>query len=79
MSPDELLALPVTVPWWPTAAGALGYGQHSAYPAAKDGSAPIPVLRRGRRLVVTRSALLHTLGIVEPTRGLVSHSVSGAA
>ena len=63
MSPDEVRALPVVVPWWPTAATALGYGQHSAYRAAKDGSAPVPVLRRGRRLVVLRSALLAALGI----------------
>lgn len=42
MTPDEVRALPVTVPWWPVAAQALGYGQHSAYTAAKEGSAPVP-------------------------------------
>ena len=65
----DVLALPVTVPWWPTAAQALGYGQHSAYIAAKDGTAPVPVLRRGRRLVVTRAALLRALDIADTGQG----------
>mgnify|MGYP001075121942 CR=1 FL=1 len=59
----EVLAWPVVVPWWPDAARALGYGQHAAYAAARDGTAPVPILRRGRRLVVLRSALLVALGI----------------
>lgn len=65
MTPAEALAKPVTMPWWPDAAPAFGYGRDAAYRAAKDGTAPVPILRLGRRLVVTRAALLHVLGLSE--------------
>lgn len=63
MTPDEVLAKPVSMPWWPDAAPAFGYGRDGAYRAAQDGTAPVPILRLGRRLVVTRAALLSALGI----------------
>lgn len=62
MTRGELLALPVTVDV-PTAGRCFGLSGKTAYRAAKDGTLPVPVLRLGRRLVVTRAALLQTLGV----------------
>jgi hypothetical protein len=58
----EVLALPVTVDLV-TAASAFGLGRDNAYRLAKTGELPFPVLKLGRRLVVTRNALLTVLGI----------------
>lgn len=58
----EALALPVTVDLV-TAAAAFGIGRDNAYRLAKTGGLPFPVLKLGRRLVVTRAALLAVLGI----------------
>jgi len=63
VTPDEVRALPVTMPLWPDAAVAFGGGRDWAYQAARDGSFPTPVLRLGRRLVVRRTDLLAALGI----------------
>jgi hypothetical protein len=62
MTPAEVRALPVTVDV-PTAGRALGLGRDGAYRAAADGTLPVPVLRLGRRLRVTRASLLAALGI----------------
>lgn len=62
MTPNELLALPVTVNL-PTAARAFGLGSTLAYELAKAGTFPCPVLRVGRLYRVPRSGLLEALGI----------------
>jgi hypothetical protein len=60
----EVLALPVTVDVV-TAGRCFGLGRDASYRAAADGSFPAPVLHLGRRLVVTRAALLDALGIAD--------------
>lgn len=62
----QVRAWPVTVDV-PTAGRCWGMSRTSAYRAARSGElAPgVPVLRLGRRLVVTRAALLAALGIAE--------------
>jgi hypothetical protein len=64
VTPDEIRAWPATVdivtglaPW--------GYGRDGAYAAARDGSAPVPILRCGRRLRVARASVMTALGIEE--------------
>jgi hypothetical protein len=70
---DEVLALPVVVDVV-TAGRAFGLGRDTAYALARTGEFPVPVLRLGRRLVVTRSALLAALGLEDtasaPATGL---------
>lgn len=63
---DEVRAFPVTVDL-PTAGRCFGLGRDASYDLARQGTFPCPVLRPGRRLVVTRAALLQALG--EPTEG----------
>lgn len=58
----ELLALPVTTDV-PTAGRCFGMSGKTAYRAVHDGTFPVPVLRLGRRMVVTRAALLRALGV----------------
>ena len=62
MSEEELLALPVTVDM-ETAGRAFRMGRTKAYELARSGEFPCKVLPCGRRLVVTKAALLAALGI----------------
>jgi hypothetical protein len=59
---DEIRSWPVTVDVR-TAGRAWGMGRDQAYRLAREGSFPVPVLRIGRCLRVTRSAVLKALGI----------------
>ncbi len=61
---DEIRAWPVTVDVV-TAGSAFGIGRSESYRLARQGSFPVPVLRIGRCLRVTRSAVLAALGIVD--------------
>lgn len=58
---DEVRAFPVTVDL-PTAGRCFGLGRDASYDLARQGVFPAPVLRLGRRLAVTRAALLQALG-----------------
>lgn len=73
MTRAELLALPLTVDV-PTAGRAFGLSRDMAYRHARQGTFPVPVLRIGHRMKVTRAALLNALGITEdaPTDSLPS-------
>jgi hypothetical protein len=62
MEDPELLALPVTVDM-ETAGRAFGMGRTKAYEMARAGTFPCPVLPLGRRIVVTKAALLKALGV----------------
>jgi hypothetical protein len=62
----EVRRWPVTVDVV-TAGRCFGLGRDASYRAAADKSLPVPVLRLGRRLLVTRAALLDALGIDEAT------------
>ncbi len=64
MTPDEVRELPVTVDLV-TAGRAFHLGRDAAYELARRNAFPVPVLQLGRRLVVTRSALLNTLGVID--------------
>ena len=61
-TPDEIRAWPVTVDV-PTAGRAFGIGRDEAYRLAREGTFPVPVLRLGRYLRVTRAAVLAALGV----------------
>ncbi|MGC1211986.1 MAG: hypothetical protein WA890_12065 [Micromonospora sp.] len=65
-SAGQVRALPVTVDL-PTAGSCFGLGRDASYNLARQGAFPCPILRLGRRLVVTRAALLQALG--EATEG----------
>ncbi|MFG1892641.1 DNA-binding protein [Micromonospora zamorensis] len=58
---DDVRAFRVTVDL-PTAGRCFGIGRDLSYSLARQGVFPVPVLRLGRRLVVTRAALLRALG-----------------
>lgn len=62
MTPDEVLALPVTVDVV-TAGKCWGIGRNGSYRLAREGRFPVPVLQLGHRQVVTRAAVLQALGI----------------
>lgn len=64
MTPDEVRALPVTVDV-PTAGRCFGLGRDASYDLARLGELPVPVLKLGRSLRVTRSSLLDALGIAD--------------
>lgn len=64
---DEIRAWPVTVDIQ-TAGSAFGIGRDQAYRLAHDGSFPVPVLRLGRYLRVTRASVLNALGIEDAVR-----------
>lgn len=66
MTRDELLAQPVAVPLWPTAARALNIGRTVAYQLARDGQFPVPVLRLGASYRVRTADLWALLGIQPP-------------
>ena len=91
LTADEVRALPAVLDL-PTAARALGIGRDLAYRLADSGAFPVPVMRLGRYLRVTRASLLVLLGIAEfvpstspteadttPVGGLSLDLVSGAA
>lgn len=59
---EEIRAWPVTVDIQ-TAGRAWGLGRDQAYRLAREGQFPVPVLRLGRYLRVTRAAVLQSLGI----------------
>jgi hypothetical protein len=64
MTPDEVLALPVTVDVV-TAGRCWGLGRNASYRLARESNFPVPVLTLGKRLMVTRSSVLTALGIAE--------------
>lgn len=74
MSPDDLRALPVTVNL-SVAGRAFGLGRDASYTLAARDEFPVPVLRLGRRRVVTRAAILNALGVPD----LPSKPLAGAA
>jgi hypothetical protein len=59
---EEVRSWPVTVDVR-TAGRAFGLGRDQAYRLAREGRFPVPVLRLGRYLRVTRAAVLAALGI----------------
>lgn len=59
---DEIRAWPVTVDVI-VAGRAWGIGRDQAYRLAREGRFPVPVLRLGRHLRVTRASVLNALGI----------------
>lgn len=61
---EEIRAWPVTVDIQ-TAGRAWGLGRDQAYRLAREGRFPVPVLRLGRYLRVTRAAVLQALGVDE--------------
>lgn len=65
LSEAEILALPPVVDL-PTAGRAWGMGRTKAYELARAEGFPCPVLPLGRRLVVTKTALLMALGYAMP-------------
>lgn len=66
MTPDELLALPVSVDV-PTAGKAFGISRLTSYRLARSGDFPVPVIPVGGKMIVTRASLLDKLGIDEKT------------
>lgn len=65
MSPEELFALPVSVPLV-IAARAFGLARTKAHELARSGDFPCRVIRVGQRYRVPRSALLEALGYNDP-------------
>jgi hypothetical protein len=59
---EEIRSWPVTVDVC-TAGRAWGLGRDQAYRLAREGAFPVPVLRLGRYLRVTRAAVLEALGV----------------
>lgn len=59
---DEVISWPVTVDV-PTAGKCWGLGRDTSYDLARTGEFPVPVLRLGRSLRVTRASVLSALGI----------------
>lgn len=82
MTRDELLALPVVVPLL-VAGSAWTLGRDKTYDMDRRGELPFPVLTLGRRRVVTKAALLDSLGIRDDSAPAVPapvqlQAVSGA-
>lgn len=63
-SAEEVRRLPVVVDV-PTAGRCFGLGRDGAYDLARQGQFPVPVLKLGRSLRVTRASLMQALGINE--------------
>jgi predicted DNA-binding transcriptional regulator AlpA len=59
---DDIRAWPATVDV-PTAGRAFGIGRDESYRLVHQGAFPVPVLKLGRYLRVTRSSVLAALGI----------------
>jgi hypothetical protein len=68
---DEIRSWPVTIDIQ-TAGRAFGIGRDQAYRLAHDGSFPVPILRLGRYLRVTRASVLSALGIEDGVRPIQS-------
>lgn len=64
---EEVRSWPVTVDIT-TAGRAWGIGRDRAYALARQGRFPVPVLRLGRHLRVTRASVLDALGIDDHRR-----------
>jgi hypothetical protein len=62
MTADDLQVLPLTVAV-PLAGRAFGIGRDTSYRLAAEGAFPVPVLKLGKKLVVTRASLLQALGV----------------
>jgi len=76
MTRDELLALPVSVDV-PTAGKVFGISKLTAYRLAQTGDFPVPVIRVGRKLVVSQAAILAALGIdANPTNSEKQEAVA---
>ena len=56
----------------PTLAKRLGIGRRQVYEAARRGDLPVPVIRVGRRLVVSRVAVSRLLGASDSETGGVA-------
>lgn len=67
MTVDEVRALPAAV-YFPMAGRPFGIPRDKCYKMARAGTFPVPVLRYGRRLVVTRASILAALGIEDVDR-----------
>lgn len=63
--PADPRELPYTVDI-PTAGHYLGIGRDVSYRLAREGRFPLPVLRVGRRLRITRASLLTALDVADP-------------
>jgi hypothetical protein len=61
---DDIRSWPVTVDIT-TAGRAFGIGRDQAYRLAREGAFPVPVLRLGRYLRVSRAAVMAALGIID--------------
>jgi hypothetical protein len=61
---QEIRAWPVTVDV-PTAGRAFGVGRTESYRMARAGRFPVPVLRIGRSLRITRASVLTALGVAD--------------
>ena len=72
---DEIRAWPVTVDV-PTAGPAWGLGRDTSYDLARQGAFPVPVLRLGSKLRVTRASVLAALGIPETPPAAPSNSLA---
>jgi len=70
---EEIRAWPVTVDIQ-MAGTAFGIGRDQAYRLANDGSFPVPVLRLGRYMRVTRASVLKALGIEDVAPGPAGHT-----
>lgn len=64
MNKQEILALPVAVDIV-TAGRAFGISKSHAYELAQRNEFPVPVIRAGKRLIVSRGALLGALNIAD--------------
>lgn len=64
----DLLALPASVPVWPTAGRALGLGRSTTYELITRGEFPVRVLRLGRQYRVATADLLALLGIEQDSQ-----------
>lgn len=63
----------------PTAGRAFGIGRDSSYRLARSGRFPVPVLRLGRRYVVTRASLLAVLDPGAVLTAAANPQVTGVA
>jgi hypothetical protein len=72
---EEIRSWPVTVDIL-TAGRAFGIGRDQAYRLVREGQFPVPVLRLGRVLRVTRAAVLAALGIDDPTTSTANVTAS---
>jgi hypothetical protein len=61
-TPEEIRKYKATVDV-PTAGRCWGLGRDASYELARAGKFPVPVLKLGERLRVTRSAIMQALGI----------------